>query len=201
MKSTLRRWAAIALPIVLVLRVLLMIVQMHDRHDAHDGAPHGGESPVSFASGQVLRFDRGDPNLAAPAASRTLTVALLRQDGRFVGGDAGCSLDPAAMAGEGGGTLTLVATDGDGHWVADWSGGATVALGQVVTDPDPDARYRAMQAVLEHGADCGRSAQVEMSRAELVLLSDLLAGRPAAEDAPPPREGLGLRLPGATASP
>ncbi len=187
-----RRWAAILLPIVLLARAVLLVHQLRSEREER---AHANDPPAwPPVPAEVLRFRADSPGLAAwaPGAGRRPLVAVLVTRGlEAQPPDTACLLDPAAM-GRNGGRLTLRDHAGPGLWRADWDGHRTTRTRDEVDIPEPDPAVRAAEAALLDGADCGRTARLELSEPAVQALVDTLAGREPAMDLPPPRAGLNI---------
>jgi hypothetical protein len=91
------------------------------------------------------------------------------------------------------GRLTLRARAPSDTWQADWNGHRTTRTRDQLDEPEPDPAFRAAEAAVLDGADCGATARLELSGAAVGALLDLLSGRRPAVEVPPPRAGLNIR--------
>ena len=192
MASGFRRWAAILLPIVVLARAVLLVFQLRSEHAERAAAAEPPAWPP--VPGEVLRFRTDDPGLLAWNADgerRPLAAVLLEKDWVTQPPDTACFLDPAAM-GRKGGRLTLRDRTEAGFWRADWSGHRTTRTRDEVDTPEPDPAKRAVEAAILDGADCGGSARLELSEAEVGALVDLLSGRVPPVGIGAPRAGLNI---------
>jgi hypothetical protein len=187
-----RRWAAILLPIVVLARAVLLLFQLRSEHEA---VAHANDPPAwPPVPGEVLRFRADIPGLAAwssDAGRRPLVAVLVTRGLEAQPPDTACLLDPAAM-GRNGGRLTLRDHAASGLWRADWSGHRTTRTRDEVDIPEQDPAVRAAEAALLDGADCGRTARLELSEAAVQALVDTLAGREPAIGLPPSWAGLNI---------
>ena len=198
-RATLARWAAILLPIVFGLRALLLIFQLHSEHHPHpDGPPAWPPSP-----GEELEFRASNPAIhtwsvnttrkAFPARILTRNLAAAAEK------DAGCLLNPVAMAANGG-TLKILSRAGDHDWRVRWSGGATVPRMVSATDPSASGHAADMDrldAAMLAAADCGIISQLALSESVLHDLVNILAGQPLVrDDASRPEQRLNIRVQG-----
>ena len=191
-RSRLVRWATVALPIVILARVVLLVFQTGSERDER---AHANDPPAwPPVPGEVLRFRRDDPGLRAWATDGSrhpIVAAVTVKDLATQAPDTACLLDPGAM-GRNVGRLTLRERTAAGTWVADWDGHRTTRTRDEVDEPEPDPYLRATEAAMLDGADCGSTARVELSEAAVGSLVDALSGRTAGNDPPPPRAGLNI---------
>ena len=153
-----RQWAAAALPVVILLRALLLVHQLHEEHEnRRPGASvHANTIPHS---GLTLRLNDGVQNLRTWTArpdARPFKVQLLGHGLSVLPVAATCTLELATMLRHSGGLLSLLSHDKSGAWKADWSGGSTAPATQ----------------------DCGSTATVRIRAGAVRDLLDILAGRP-----------------------
>ena len=114
-----RRWAAIVLPIVVVARAVLLVLQLRSEQEERAHA----DDPPAWPSvpGEVLRFRADNPGLVAWAADssrRPLVAVLVTKGFEVQPPNTACLLDPGAM-GRNGERLTLRERAASGLWQAD----------------------------------------------------------------------------------
>lgn len=177
---------------MVVARAVLLLFQLRSEHE--EGA-HANDPPAwPPVPGEVLRFRADSPGLAAwssDARRHPLVAVLVTRGLEAQPPDTACLLDPAAM-GRNGGWLTLRDHAALGLWRADWDGHRTTRTRDEVDISEPVPAVCAAEAALLEGADCGRTARLELSEAAVQALVDTLAGREPAMDLPPPRAGLNI---------
>lgn len=182
-RGRLARWAAIVLPIVVGLRALLLVFQLSGEHHPHPPQPLAWP-PVP---GERLAFERDSAGIRAWSVQpdhAAIPAALIEKNDQTMPDDTGCMLNPEAMTGFVGGTLTLVSVDPDGSWIATWSGAATMPslAGSGAGQGDTPAQ-RQLEAAMLDAADCGMTARLRLTLPALHRLITIL------NDQPPPPPG------------
>lgn len=198
-RGAIRRWLAIILPIVLIARGLLLVVQLHGGRHPHPDAPVLPQWPV--VAGETLHFRSSDPAIKAlgTGAGHRINVVLLEREGIAQPADTGCVLDPVAMAdGWPGGTLTIRSRTAQHSWIVDWSGAGTVMpldrAGSLAGKPSSAVEGK-LEAAMLAAASCGMWARLDLDDNALHALVNLLSRLPPPLPDPGiPKRSLNIRV-------